>query len=278
MSKQRSALKKLTECAILLAIGTVLCVFKLMDLPYGGSVTLASMLPLLLISYRFGVLHGTVCGIVYGLIQMFIGLNSLSYFTSPLSIVAIIVLDYLLAYAFVGIGGIFRKAVKSQSVALALGGLVGCFLRYLCHVISGCTVWAGVSIPTVAALWYSAVYNASFMIPETVVLVFVAFYIGRYLDFSSPELSRIHTDRSWKADLLYFLSGASLVGCFFIFFLKTTATMHPQEEMKFDLQNMIDSFDPLFMLEAIIGAAILFFIFFTLAKSYEKKSTKGEKK
>ena len=42
---------------------------------------------------------------------------------------------------------------------------------HICHVISGCTVWAGVSIPDAAALWYSIVYNATYMVPETLVCV-----------------------------------------------------------------------------------------------------------
>ncbi len=73
--------------------------------------------------------------------------------------------------------------IRSQSGALTAGIVLACVLRYICHVISGCTVWAGVSIPDAAALWYSIVYNATYMLPETLVCVVGAQCICRMLDF-----------------------------------------------------------------------------------------------
>ena len=172
--RKQSKIYVLAECAILVALGTVLSLLKLVDLPYGGSVTVASMLPLLIISYRHGMVWGLGCGLVYGAIQQLLGLNTLSYFSTFGSILAVILLDYVVAFAVVGLGGMFRKAVRNESVALAGGALVTGLLRYLCHVISGATVWAGISIPTKAAIGYSLIYNATYMIPETLVLMLVA--------------------------------------------------------------------------------------------------------
>ena len=73
--------RKLTEAAIMLAIGTVLSLIKLIDLPYGGSVTIASMLPVVIIAYRHGIKWGLMTGFVYGVIQQLLGLNTLSYAT-----------------------------------------------------------------------------------------------------------------------------------------------------------------------------------------------------
>ena len=119
--RKQSKIHVLAECAILVALGTVLSLLKLVDLPCGGSVTVASMLPLLIISYRHGMVWGLGCGLVYGAIQQLLGLNTLNYFSTFGSILAVILLDYVVAFAVVGLGGMFRKAVRNESVALAGG-------------------------------------------------------------------------------------------------------------------------------------------------------------
>ena len=183
--QKKLTINVLAESAVLIALGTVLSLIKLADLPYGGSITMVSMLPLLLIAYRHGMPWGFACGAIYGAVQQLLGLKNLSYFTTPGSIVAIIVFDYLLAFAVIGIGGIGRRS-KNQPVALCCGAFLAGLLRYICHVISGATVWAGISIPTKAALLYSFVYNATYMLPETIILCLAAYYVGQVLDFSKP--------------------------------------------------------------------------------------------
>ena len=153
--KTHQKTKALAECALMVAFATVLSIVPLAQLPYGGSITIASMLPIVLISYRRGLLWGTGAGLVFGVIQQLLGLSNLSYFTTWQSIVAIILLDYLVAFGVAGLGGAFRKQVKTPCYALLLGAVLASLLRYLCHVVSGATVWAGLSIPTEAALAYS---------------------------------------------------------------------------------------------------------------------------
>ena len=114
----------LVESAIMIALATVLSVFKLAELPYGGSITLASMLPIAVLAYRHGTLRGLGAGLVYGVIQQLLGLKNLSYFTTPQSIVAIILLDYAVAFAVIGLAGIFRRLVRRQSAAMLLGTLL----------------------------------------------------------------------------------------------------------------------------------------------------------
>ncbi len=189
--KQTQRTKKLVEGALLVALATVLSILKIAELPYGGSITLASMLPIVLLAYRHGTLFGLGGGFVYAVLQQLLGLNNLSYFTTWQSIVAIIVLDYVLAFTLVGLGGIFRRVIARQSLALALGALTVSVLRYICHVISGATVWAGLSIPTEAALAYSIGYNATYMLPEAIVLVATAYYLGSVIDFRKESPVRL---------------------------------------------------------------------------------------
>ena len=214
MNTRVSKTKRLIESAILLAIATVLSELALVKLPYGGSITLASMLPVLLIAYRYGTLWGVACGFCYGILQQLLGLSTLSYFTTWQSIVAIILLDYLVAFAVIGLGGLFRHTHLSQPASLALGGVLVGLLRYACHVISGATVWAGLSIPTEAALIYSFAYNATYMLPETIVTALVAAYIGGVLDFRSATLKRMAppSDTARSAGVLTAISGLLLLG------------------------------------------------------------------
>lgn len=180
--------EKLVVSAMLIAIATVLSLIKLVDLPYGGSVTLASMLPIVIIAYRYGTKWGLLCGFVFGAIQLALGMNTLSYVTTAASVAAVIILDYLLAFGVIGLAGLAHTKKASEPTALMLGSLLVCVLRYICHVISGATVWAGLSIPTSDALRYSFIYNATYMVPETLVLMIVAYYMGSALDFGSEKI------------------------------------------------------------------------------------------
>ena len=188
---EKTKARKLIEASLMIAIATVLSLLKLLDLPFGGSVTLASMLPLVIIACRNGVGWGLASGAVYGAIQQLLGLKTLSYVTSWYSILAVILLDYIFAFTVIGFSGAFRNKCKKQNTAFAVGSLFGCVLRYVFHVLSGATVWAGLSIPTKTALFYSLAYNATYMIPETIVLVVVAYYIGSLLDFRADRPVRL---------------------------------------------------------------------------------------
>ena len=190
-NKRTQALRALTESAVMIALAIVLSFIKIIDMPYGGAVTIASMLPVALISYRHGLKWGLISAAVYGVVQQLLGLSTLSWATSWQSVVAIIMLDYIVAFTVIGIAGMFRKAIKNQAISLTFGCLTVSFLRYICHVISGATVWVGLSIPDYAALSFSFAYNATYMLPETIILLVVAVYVGSMIDFKSAVPSRI---------------------------------------------------------------------------------------
>lgn len=183
-SKTIGRTRKLVECAILIAIASVLSIIKIIEMPYGGSVTIASMLPIIIIAYKYGAGWGLSSGLIFAVIQQLMGLKNLSYGTSWQAVVAIILLDYIIAFTVAGLGGVFRKKIKNQNTALVMGIILVSLLRYICHVISGATVWAGLSIPTNAALIYSLGYNATYMLPEMIVLIVVGYYLSSMIDLS----------------------------------------------------------------------------------------------
>ena len=191
--KRNNQLRALSESALMIALATVLGFIKIIDMPYGGAVTVASMLPIAIISYRHGMKSGLFAATVYGAIQQIIGLSALSWATSWQAVIAIVLLDYIVAFAVIGFAGAFRSAVKNQTAAMTIGCFSVSVLRYLCHVCSGATVWAGLSIPTEAALSFSFAYNATYMIPETIILLVCTVYIASNIDFRSQTPARMKT-------------------------------------------------------------------------------------
>ena len=186
-----SKVRRLTESGVLLAVAFVLSVIKIIEMPFGGSVTLGCMFPIVLLAYRFGTGWGLLSAAAFSLLQLLTGLNNLSHATSWQAAVAIVLLDYIVAFAVLGLGGVFRKVLRNQNTALLCGVVLCCLLRYVCHVISGCTVWAGVSIPTSEGLLYSLSYNAAYMVPETLIAAGAAWYLGSVLDFRGNTLKRL---------------------------------------------------------------------------------------
>lgn len=167
----------MVEIAIFAALGFVLD-FIAFRMPQGGSVSLV-MIPIVLMAFRRGVAAGVVTGFLVGLLQIVTGFISVA----PLSfgfVVMQVILDYLLAYGVVGLAGIMRgrylEAVQAKQpgkiiVMIALGVLIGSFLRYVTHVITGILFFGMFAEGNVFI--YSAVYNATYMIPVAIVAAIV---------------------------------------------------------------------------------------------------------
>ena len=209
----------LVESAVMIALATVLSILKIAELPYGGSITLASMLPIAIIAYRRGTGWGISAALVFSVIQQLLGLKNLTYVTTWQSILAVIMLDYI--------------------VALTLGCVLVSVLRYACHVISGATVWAGLSIPTQAALSYSFVYNATYMIPECIILAISSMYVASLIDFREEKLKRIKRE-STAVYSPWISAGAGLIACAAVIFDVATIfpTLQNSETGSFDITGI----------------------------------------
>lgn len=188
--QRKANVLRLTESAIMVAFASVLSEIQIVNLPQGGSITAFSMLPIVIIAYRYGTRWGLFTGFVYGLFQMMLGMNNLKYGTSALAVIAIVLFDYLIAFTVLGLGGIFRKWIKNQGLALACGSVLVSVLRYACHVVSGLTVWAAFRPDGTTPLVYSLGYNAAYMVPEAIITVVGALLISLVLDFKSADITR----------------------------------------------------------------------------------------
>lgn len=267
--------KKLIESALFIAMATVLSVIKILELPYGGSVTLASMLPIVLISYRNGVLWGLSSGLVYGVVQQLLGLKNLTYVSTWQSILAVILLDYLFAFAVIGLAGAFRKVIKSQNASLAVGAACASVIRYLFHVVSGATVWAGLSIPDKAALIYSLGYNATYMIPETLVLVVAAYYLGSLLDFRSDRPMRLVSDARTEGKMLRFFGWFLISGAVVFDVMTLFGKLQNAETGEFDFSGLssLSNFNLISIaVVTVLAIAVAVVLFIYAAKKKEEKT------
>ena len=182
----------LCESAIMVALATVLSLVKI-EWPFGGSITICSMLPIVLIGYRYNVKWGCFTGLIYGLIQLLFGVANYAYATSAIAVIMITLFDYLVAFGVIGLSGIFRK-INNQALGLGLGATLAGVLRFACHFVSGVTVWSGFAEDMPAAL-YSLTYNGAYMLPETIILVIGAVVIGLIVDFRQPKLCAINKNK-----------------------------------------------------------------------------------
>jgi len=170
--------RRMLESAILIGIAMVLSEFAKFSSTwlFGGSVTLGSIVPLVLISWRWGTRQGLFSAFVFSLLQMFVGFKNVTYGQTVFQMVLIALLDYVVAFTVIGLAAVFRKAAKNQLVALGGGILLVSALRFLCHFVSGWMIWD--------ALWpndkglsgaaYSLIYNGGYMLPETLVALLIA--------------------------------------------------------------------------------------------------------
>ncbi len=174
---------RLVVTAMLIAIATVLNQFAVVQLPVGGGVTIFSQVPIIALGVIFGPSWGLFSGFVFSLFQILFGLSNFSYVKGALSFVVLVLFDYVIPYTFLGFGDIFKGSFKNRSVELTLGTILVCFVRFLCHFISGATIWAdwanGNSLD--AILIYSLTYNGSYMLPETIITVIGILALNKFL-------------------------------------------------------------------------------------------------
>lgn len=190
MQQKRNNVLRLTESAVMIALATVLSEIQIVNMPFGGTVTAFSMLPVLIIAYRYGLGWGLFTGVVDGVLQMLLGMGNLKYGTSAFAVVIIVLFDYLIAFGVLGLGGIFRNKIKNQGLALASGSLLACVLRYLCHCVSGYFVWYIWAWDGFSPAAYSFAYNATYMVPETIITVIGGLLISLVLDFNNTDITR----------------------------------------------------------------------------------------
>lgn len=216
MKKQK--LYWLVESALMIALGIVLELVSKMiipEMPFGGQVTIVSMLPVILVSWKYGIAKGLVTGFVYSLIEMMLGAKTVAAAFLPVEedglgiwgAILMLVLDYIVAYTVLGLASMYKKAIKKNWISLALGAFTVLVLRYASHIASGYILygaWAewfftqegfyawGQTIlnkfsGNMLSLVYSVIYNGFYMIPEIIITTIVAAVAGKIPQITSVK-------------------------------------------------------------------------------------------
>ncbi len=169
--KSHNAVRWLVESAIMIAIGTVLNEYtKFIRFPLGGGLTICSMLPLVLISFRFGWKRGLITALAYSILQLFFGLDNVQYATSVVMAAGIILLDYIVPYTAIGLAGAFNRKSWDLRVSYVVAIIITFGLRLACHFITGWWIWDALwpNEFGLAAPVYSIAYNGSYMVGEMI--------------------------------------------------------------------------------------------------------------
>lgn len=189
--EKNSKTRILAEGAIMVAMAFILSCIKVFNLPWGGSITLLSMLPVAVFSIKRGVKAGFFAAFVYALIQLGQGIavdGLLGWGLTPVMLISCIFLDYIGAFTVIGISGIFRK---KGLVGRLAGTALAVLIRYIFHVISGAVIFhsSGMIWETFSTdnEWlYSTLYNGAYMLPEMIFTV-----IGAAVLLKVPQINRL---------------------------------------------------------------------------------------
>lgn len=161
-SQKKWNAKTIAFAALAIALSFVLSCFRLYRMPQGGSVTPGSMLPLMLFSAAFGVGPGLLAGMAYGVLQYFQG----GWFLNVWQFL----LDYILAFAALGLCGLYKRLPKSWGLYASMALAALC--RALSATLAGYMFWE-------TDLWPSLVYNGTYLIPDTIICMVLAVFIAK---------------------------------------------------------------------------------------------------
>ena len=181
----------LSEGAIMVALATVLSFIRIVKFPWGGSITLFSMLPIVFFAIRHGVKNGLFVSSVYAVIQLGQGIlfdGLLGWGLTPIALVSCILLDYIVAFGILCLAGIFGN----KSFGAVIGGVfLAVSIRFFTHFLSGVLIfgsfgelWGGVFVEN--SWLYSLLYNGAYMLPEAILTA-----VGAVLIFRTKAMRRV---------------------------------------------------------------------------------------
>ena len=174
-------IKCLTRGAVCIALSSVLSLIKVVDLPLGGGLTPCSMLPIILFCFIYDGKKAFLGAFAYSLVQTMFGLDSIQYGKNTVQVLLILILDYILAYTFMGFSFVFKRKLGKNGIVP--GTILAITLRFLCHFASGLIVWNNLFPNELgyAPVWWSFIYNGSYMLAELIVTTIAAFFIIRLI-------------------------------------------------------------------------------------------------
>ncbi len=164
----------MVECAILLSLAFALSFAVIYEMPMGGSVTLASMLPIMLIGIKYGTKTGVSCAFVYSLLQLFQAIikgNVFIYCGTGALVIICALFDYVVPFTVLGFSGILKKR---SNLGLYLGMTLAVLIRFVCHFATGVLIWGQWAPEGMDPYLYSLAYNGGFLSIDFIICILVA--------------------------------------------------------------------------------------------------------
>lgn len=158
--------KKLVYGGMCVALAFILSYIRLYKMPQGGSITLASMFPIILYAMVFGTIPGIIAGIAFGFLQL-IQEPSIVHWAQ-------LFLDYPLAYGFLGLAGLAPSSLKNIQVRTCIAVSIAILGRGLMHFLSGAIFFGEYAPEGQSAVIYSLSYNASYIVPELIITLILS--------------------------------------------------------------------------------------------------------
>ncbi len=193
MSKKITKTQILAESAIMAALSiAIFAVSDMLPWPflYGGGFSIFGQVPIILVSYRHGIKNGLSAALVLAMFEMMMGYKNFTYVTGLAAYLIVAFADYIVAFGCLGLGGMFRdKFGGRQSLEMAIGGGVVCVIRFVCHYISGVTIWKGYCPEGMAVELYSFFYNGSYMLIELLLTVIGSMAIGKIFNLRKNNIA-----------------------------------------------------------------------------------------
>ena len=181
----------LAESAMMVALSiAVFIVSEFIPWPYayGGGFSMFGQVPIILVSYRHGVKNGLAASMALAIFEMIMGYKNFAYVSGIAAYLIVAFADYIIAFGCLGLGGMFRDKLHNQTAELALGGTVVCIIRFLCHFVSGITIWSGYCPEDMAVGVYSFVYNGSYMAIELILTVVGLVAVGKIFNLKKKNI------------------------------------------------------------------------------------------
>ena len=162
ISKIKITVKMIVHIGLTIALTVILHMIRIYHMPQGGSVTLGSMIPIILLAYYYKPSVGYLAGFLYGLINLIQD----PFIIHPLQVI----FDYPLPYMLLGIAGYFKKNIF-------LGATLAIIARFCCHFISGIVFFGDYAPEGTSVYLYSFLFNITYLLPELIITLFILYLL-----------------------------------------------------------------------------------------------------
>ena len=180
----------MVEGALMVALGFALSMIPFFRMPWGGSITCFSTLPLVMMSLRHGAKWGVATAAVHGFAQALQGMGTVAAAGTAAAMALCVLLDYLLSYSAIGLSGPIARLLPNATAGIAVGVAATGLLRLFANFLSGIVIWGSFAPPGTPVWIYSLTYNMGWGIPDVAIVLAAALALASMPAFGALSYAR----------------------------------------------------------------------------------------